>query len=404
MQNKSKIFTNAYDSEYDFVKKRQYSEPKIYDAGGDLSKRWFVYYSFRNPLSGKLERQTPIYAGVNEYKTLGERREAVRNLLKSVKSILKNGFNPYNDEPYHEEKNLTIANAVQLILNLKKNQYTPASYRDFKSRILRFQKWLFENGYFGRLITDVTKKTVINYLNHVQIESSASNRNNARNNLSAFFAALEEQDIINANFVTSIAKLKTRPERHKTYSQKNENDIDKLLQKDPVLNLFVKFVSYNFLRPIEVVRLQVCDIHLKERKLFVRAKNKPVKIKIIPEILAEEIIKHCDLDSLPSEHYFFTVTGFGHEWHTEENNRRNYFSKRFKTLKKKVGLNKDYGLYSFRHTFIAKLYHELIKSMTPFEAKAKMMLITGHTTMTALEKYLRDIDAVLPDDYSDFIK
>jgi hypothetical protein len=32
------------------------------------------------------------------------------------------------------------------------------------------------------------------------------------------------------------------------------------------------------------------------------------------------------------------------------------------------------------------------------------MPITGHSTMIALEKYLRDIDAELPEDYSEFLK
>ena len=32
------------------------------------------------------------------------------------------------------------------------------------------------------------------------------------------------------------------------------------------------------------------------------------------------------------------------------------------------------------------------------------MPITGHSTMTALEKYLRDIDAELPEDYSKMIE
>ena len=31
------------------------------------------------------------------------------------------------------------------------------------------------------------------------------------------------------------------------------------------------------------------------------------------------------------------------------------------------------------------------------------MLITGHATFAALEKYLRDIDAELPEDYSQLI-
>jgi hypothetical protein len=32
------------------------------------------------------------------------------------------------------------------------------------------------------------------------------------------------------------------------------------------------------------------------------------------------------------------------------------------------------------------------------------MQITGHTSMKALEKYLRDIDAEFPEDYSKLIK
>jgi hypothetical protein len=31
------------------------------------------------------------------------------------------------------------------------------------------------------------------------------------------------------------------------------------------------------------------------------------------------------------------------------------------------------------------------------------MLITGHATMKALEAYLRDLDAVMPEDYSEYL-
>lgn len=61
-------------------------------------------------------------------------------------------------------------------------------------------------------------------------------------------------------------------------------------------------------------------------------------------------------------------------------------------------------MYSFRHTFITKLYRELPKNHSQFETKSTLMLITGHSTMTALDKYLRDIDAELPEDYSDLLK
>lgn len=64
------ILKTEYATAYDFNIMKKYSEPKIYNANGDLSKRWYVYYSFRNPKTGKLTRQTPIYAEVNRFSTL----------------------------------------------------------------------------------------------------------------------------------------------------------------------------------------------------------------------------------------------------------------------------------------------------------------------------------------------
>lgn len=46
----------------------------------------------------------------------------------------------------------------------------------------------------------------------------------------------------------------------------------------------------------------------------------------------------------------------------------------------------------------------MVKDSSPFAAKSKLMQITGHASMTALEKYLRDIDAELPADYSAMLK
>ncbi len=39
------VFEHVF--EHVLKEKKRYSEPKIYDADGDLSKRWYVYFSFR---------------------------------------------------------------------------------------------------------------------------------------------------------------------------------------------------------------------------------------------------------------------------------------------------------------------------------------------------------------------
>lgn len=155
------------------------------------------------------------------------------------------------------------------------------------------------------------------------------------------------------------------------------------------------------LRPIEVCRLRIEDIDIKDKKLYVKAKNKAVKIKIIPDHLLKEI---PDLSEMDKKLLLFTSEKIGGDWDANETNRRDHFSKRFKKVKDHFGLDINYGMYSFRHTFITKLYQELRKEYTQFEAKSRLMLITGHATMTALEQYLRDIDAELPEDYSNLIK
>lgn len=402
MSKITRLLQIEYKNEYVLGYRKLYSEPKVYDAKGNIKSRWYVYYSFRNPKTLLLERQPPIYAGVNQFKILKERKEAIEVLRKSVSLILKNGFNPFDDETTVDQiKKHTIVQAVDFVLQLKKNSHKESSFRDFESRINQFKKWLLNNGFDGRYFDAVNKTTVIKYLNFVQLKSSPSNRNNTRSNLSVFFQCLEDNQIVATNFISKIPVLKSKPERHKTYTLTQEKDIFTYLETiNPELLLFIKFVSYNFLRPLEVCRLQIKDIDVINKRMYVKAKNKAVKIKIIPEKLINEL---PEISKFNQENFLFSRYGIGQEWEATETNRRGYFSKEFNKIKKHFKLGADYGLYSFRHTFITKLYYELVKESTPFEAKSKLMLITGHTTMSALEKYLRDIDAVLPDDYSNMI-
>ena len=88
---------NEYESAYDLLMKRNFYSPKIYSAKGDLKKRWFVYFSFRDPKSGKLKRFTPVYGKANTYKTKEERLEVLVVYRKTLLKLLKQGFNTYSD-------------------------------------------------------------------------------------------------------------------------------------------------------------------------------------------------------------------------------------------------------------------------------------------------------------------
>lgn len=439
----------VHDTVHDLPMKTNYSEPKIFTGKVDvskwnklskqeqneaISKEWYVYFSFRNPQTGKLERQTNVKLEANRIKTAKERSEYLKTVQQNLSILLKKGYNPYQDNtklnnkyfnkvdivhksetlnPKKEiaqvstsiivEKEKTIREAFEFGLKNKINVLGKASYSNYQGRIKRFLAWLDNNEIKSNSgISTLNKKILNEYLNFILETSRATNRNNTRADLSSLVQVLVDNELMSTNFVKSISILKATPERNKTYSVKQESDILNYLKvNDPILLLYTQFIIYNLLRPIEVNRLKIDDLDIEGKKLFVRAKNKAVKVKIIPQKIIDLL---PDFSQMNKNHYLFTPTRIGGEWEAEENNRRDYFSKRFKVVKDHFGLNDDYGLYSFRHTSITNLYKEFIKTLTPNETKSKLMEITGHQTMQALEKYLRDIDAALPEDYSHLLK
>ncbi|WP_396144019.1 tyrosine-type recombinase/integrase [Flavobacterium sp.] len=404
MSNLLRYLYTEHDFEHKVIQKKRYSEPKIYDANGDLSKRWYVYFSFRKIIGGPLERfPNNIYSPQHYDKK--ERIEWLKTIQRNLSVLLKDGFNPYNPDgnfnfENEESQNKSINEAFEFALNIKKSTLAETSYKGLEGRINRFEKWLSENGFKNRLITSVNKKVVTHYLNEILISTSPKNRNNTRADISTIFSTLEHNEIIPQNFVQKIPVLKSNPEKNKSYSSTEETKIfDYLDKNNKLLSLYVKFISYNFLRPVEVNRLTIGDIDLNDKIIKIKTKT-GFKLKRIPQILIDEM---PDISSYNKDAFLFGRKDFGQFWDANETSRRNDYSDYFFEVKKKFGLGKDYGLYSFRHTFISKLYNTFIKEMTPEEAESNIMSITGHATKIALRKYLREINTYIPEDYSKYL-
>ncbi len=98
------IFQNEHDLEHDLLVKKSFSIPKIYTANGDLKKRWYVYFSYRNPDNGKLKRMKNIYGIVNKYKTKEERLSILTSYRRNLLKLLKEGFDPFADNTALFEK------------------------------------------------------------------------------------------------------------------------------------------------------------------------------------------------------------------------------------------------------------------------------------------------------------
>lgn len=161
-------YANEYQNEYGKMKSGYlFSKPKIYDAGGDMSKRWYVYFSYRNSQTGKMERQAPVYLNINRIKDFTDRKRAIKALRDVLEKMLKEGNVPtaYQTIMYSENKDIMIHEAIALSIKDAKARMKESSFRDYDYRIQKFEKWLNERQFYGKSVLEITKRTLMNFLN-----------------------------------------------------------------------------------------------------------------------------------------------------------------------------------------------------------------------------------------------
>lgn len=374
-----------------------------------LSKEWYLRWSYRHPKTGKLVRQANFKGGVNRIKTIKGRLDFLKEHKTRLKELLDEGISPYGSKNLFSfeatTKNYTIKDAFEEAYKIAALTVVETTAKDYKYAKDAFFEFIGKENLY-RDIKEITKKIILAYLNDKLKKTSSRTRNNHKSSLSALFSIMESKlDIIDRNFIKDIPNEKTKGKTDRTLSKDQlEKIVGYLKESDPTLLLYIKFVAYNFLRPVEVNRLKVKDLDLQEGFIYFKAKNKPLKKKIIPSIYINDL-RALDLEKYNPEDYLFTLKGTPGEWNATDNNRRDRYSKRFKKVKDKFDLGEEYGLYSFRHSFITNLFQYLRtkKGLSFNSAIDEIMPITGHSSKEGLMNYIHNIDADIPKDYSGMI-
>lgn len=430
MYNFNEILQNEYVIEYSLKGKKDYSEPKIYDAGGDLKKRWYVYYSYRDPKTNKLKRQPPIYKGANRFKTKAERYEILMAYKLALKKLLSKGYNPYEnfkvtdakiekeEKEVSKENNIafkvtdyTTIEALEFAVEQKESYWSDRAKITINGHYKRFVRWLKENDLDTIDIKALKRREIAVFLNSLKKYNkqreltdepvSAKTRNSYRTSLSLLFNQLVSDDILEYNPVKAIQKLKERPKTHKAYTDQQVGEMRKYMDKnDPYLRKFTQFIAYAFLRNVEVCRLKVKDIDLKNRRLYVQTKTEAQEIVPIIDNLAG-VIEKMELHKYKSTDYVFTDKEKCGEWNVTEKAKTYYFYRRYADMKEALKLDNDQTLYSFKHTAASNLYNSLAsEGKADEQVLTELMSFTRHKTKSQLRKYLRGIGASLAKDYS----
>lgn len=384
---KTSVLTLSTDKK--MTNRTKYKLPEIYDAGGDVSKQWFVFYSFRDPETGKFKR-FKVFRDINQTKLKGERIERAKAIRQMVSELLSDGFDPFYE--YKPDLTFSVSSCVDLFLDRIKGQLRPKSYNRLYYELRKMKAW-FTNQNLGDLhISEVKKSHVFDFLEFALVDGGwTSNKtyNTHKANISRFFNYFinNYEEIIEKNPALKIESRAVTIRGNMPYNDFEFAAIRKaILENDPYLWRICQFVYYAAVRnEAEGINLKVGDVDFAANQLIIRSElSKGKKRQFIPIYPAfREILLEMGLDKTPSDWFIF---GRGDAPGPVRVGKDNFYE-RFKKVREKAGLSSLHGIYSFKHTRAA---HMVDDGATLYEIQK----LFRHESLQATMEYLKSAGRV----------
>lgn len=368
-------------------KNKLFSLPKIHRG-----KLWYISFYYKN--NDGINERFRIKEGLNSIHSIEAREIEAQKIQEKYYKKLLTGWHPNGASivksimPQHT----TLMGAIDEAVIIQKN--TIANFAQWHCRIKPFIAWCGNNNLLMEQPNKVTSSDVFRFLNYIQNKRKLHprTRNNFLSDISSLFSIIKKLQIIQVNPCEGISKLNARSTQHKAYTDADMVRIKNWIDKnDPYLGLFIKFIMMG-LRRVEVVRLQLGNFDLENGLILLPSKKEKTnrnKVKIIFKKWRGDFI-NMELDKYPSNYYFFT--------HSKQPGLKmcsaDWFTDKFKILKKALNFDRSYTLYGFRHTTAINLF----KGGADLK---DIMNITGHTSLQAFQVYIQQYLNEPPKDVSD---
>ena len=270
----------------------RFKSAKLFDAGGDLSKRWYVYYSFRSPETGKYRR---IQHWVSEkILTCSGRRDKGHEIIKSINKKLRNGYNPF---ALLEKKYTGITVAMTYILSIKEDSCRKRTSNTYKSMIKIFTEWLKAMKIQDIPVDDFNYYRAQEFMDFTKSKLKNGNRtyNNRVTAMKTIFKMLVKREWIQVNPFENIERF---PKEDAEISAFSMDDLMIMQKYLPTWNYDLYacacLIFYCFIRPQELVRLRISNFQLERRSIIIPgnvAKNKKQQVVNIPDALFPILLK-----------------------------------------------------------------------------------------------------------------
>lgn len=378
--------------------------PKLYDANGDIRKKWFVFFSYRNPTDNRMTRFR-IFEGFGTIFTKKERYAHAEKVISDYTNKLNQGWNPFAEDLRGAvyEDNLRYAavarvyktaRATNKTFNYYSNLFLPEvkgmaekTYLNYVSKFRIFDAWLSANGYEGNDIATITAEIMQQFFRHLINDEKLARITvkKYQHMLERMFNWCVKNKYIKFSPITDLPETTRRNDQAPRPIHEADIDmlVDKIRQTDPQLWLTIQLEYYCFLRPGKEIRFaRVGWFDLARSVISVPAdvvKTGENKTVIIPEQLRETLMNDWKLHLLPRDYFVIGKNGIPGPQTVGNNNLRN----RFNIIRDSLQLPNTYKLYSWKHTGNVRT------------AKAGISMYdrqqqNGHQSMRSTEEYLKN--------------
>jgi integrase/recombinase XerD len=285
-------------------KMKNYTEPKLHDFDGQLEKRWYIEYHFRNPETKKL---TPFREWVSStHKTRGERYEVAKKQLDRLGNNLVLGFNPFRKEKICT----TLCEAIKHVCDLKTQSNGKRTKTAYNSATKKFTDWIKANHYGDIQAKELSLPIGLMYFDNMLINLKVKPRtyNNNLATLRTLFNELEYRSYVNVNIFNKIRKLPKKKPDLKFFTPEEKKIIyNALKDKNPRLLLAAYLVYYCMIRPAEIVRLRFSHLNFEKSYIMLPPSiSKKSSGTVLMPSYVKELLLSLGYDKQNSDWYIFS--------------------------------------------------------------------------------------------------
>jgi integrase len=365
-------------------------------------KQWFVYYSCRNPKTGKMQRFRHYdgFTGITD----AEKPTHAQQLIEMFSSRLRSGWTPFYDDTqaiYNDHidyksvadmygtrraENKSIRLWISRYLDVLKPGVSHTTFLTYRSKMRIFVLWLEREKLVENDITTFDNK-LISLFFHYLIDDRKLSRISVRKYgelLTTTFEYFKKEKLILLNPVYDLPECIRINDRAPRPIQRADIDtFKKEIQKDPELWLAVMFEFYCALRPGHEIReMKIKDIDLLAGTIRIdrtRAKNRIERVVTMPYQLIEQLRNFYKLHTYDHELYVFGRGGHPGPTHISKNK----LAYKFNRIRKNLNMPYEYKFYSWKHTGAV----EADQADIPMK---DISLHLGHNSLKATDFYFRN--------------